>query len=104
MFADSYPMREVEDGFFFEVDGSVRGVERGWGRRFFFLIFFRSIEACRAGAPISFFPSSFSSQPPTPRFFSLFPPPKKKNPPKTPPLQKTKNNPTTVAGGRRRRR
>ena len=24
MFADSYPMREVEDGFFFEVDGSVR--------------------------------------------------------------------------------
>jgi len=23
MFADSYPMREVEDGFFFEVDGSV---------------------------------------------------------------------------------
>ena len=28
MFADSYPMREVEDGFFFEVDGSVR--RRGW--------------------------------------------------------------------------
>lgn len=24
MFADSYPMREVEDGFFFEVDGKVR--------------------------------------------------------------------------------
>ena len=23
MFADSYPMREIEDGFFFEVDGSV---------------------------------------------------------------------------------
>ena len=23
MFADSYPMREIEDGFFYEVDGSV---------------------------------------------------------------------------------
>ena len=32
MFADSYPMREVEDGFFFEVDGKVRRRGRGRGR------------------------------------------------------------------------
>lgn len=25
MFADSYPMREIQDGFFYEVDGKVRG-------------------------------------------------------------------------------
>ena len=25
MFADSYPMREIQDGFFYEVDGKVCG-------------------------------------------------------------------------------
>ena len=55
MFADSYPMREVEDGFFFEVDGSVRKREMifAFDRRkniaaargffFFFSLFFLSL-------------------------------------------------------------
>ena len=30
MFADSYPMREIQDGFFYEVDGKVRLQPSEW--------------------------------------------------------------------------
>lgn len=56
MFADSYPMREVEDGFFFEVDGSVR-------KNFFYWIFIRAARERRAA--FSFFSTS---TPPPPSF------------------------------------